>query len=732
MRETGGEAQSGQPAAAAQAGSRPDTLLAALGRVAELHGRRFSPAAAVQGLPLRNGRLSIDLFDRAAQRFGFDTRIVRRKPSTVPGVVCPFVVIFRTGDAGLVSEIRRAAGIAIVEVPGTGGPRRVPLDELDIEALDVAIYIADRTLLPASSRRPARSGLPAGHWLWGEIGRFLPNWTHVALTTLIVNLLGLALPLFVMNVYNRVIPYGSFPTLWALASGVLLALGFDFLLRIVRAAVIDNAGRRIDMKVSSRLFEQALDANMASRPGRAGEFANHIREFESVREFFTASSIASAIDLFFIGVFIACLWAIVGKLALAPVVAVPVVVLATLLIQAPLAGAIARSQTASTSRHSVLVESMVGIEAVKATAAEGTFQRRWEEAVAGAVRAGTATRFWASLAMHFTLFVQQATSVAILVWGAYLVAAGDISIGALIAANLLAGRVLAPLAGISMTLARANNSRAALKPLDALMALAGDHADPGAGAGTIGRGAIDLRGVDFSYRGQPAKALDGVSLAVKPGERVGIIGRVASGKSTLGKLIAGLYRPDGGALILDGSDIRQYWMADVRRAVAYVGQEPELFSGSLRDNILLGRKEDAAAFDAAAAASGVAAFAAAHPAGYALQVGERGQALSGGQRQSVAIARALIADPVILFLDEPSSAMDTMTETAFIEAFGKWLTPEKTLLVATHRSSLLALVERLVVLDKGRVVADGPKADVLRKLARGKAVGGRQGGTGHV
>lgn len=740
MRDGGASANSRSPAAVGGAGGqakpRQDTLLAALARIAELHGRRFSAAAAVQGLPLRDGRLTIDLFDRAAQRLGFDTRIVRRKPSTVPGVVCPFIAIYRTGDAGVVSGLDRRAGRATVEIPGAGGPRRVTLGALDQDALDVAIYVADRKLQSANGRRAAPSGATGGHWLWGEIGRFLPTWTHVAITTLLVNLLGLALPLFVMNVYNRVIPYGAFPTLWALAIGVALALGFDFLLRMVRAAVIDNAGRRIDMKVSSRLYEQALDANMGNRPGRAGEFANHIREFESVREFFTSSSIASAIDLFFIGVFVACLWLVVGRLALVPIAAVPVVVLATLLIQPPLARAIARSMTASTSRHSVLVESMVGIEAVKASAAEGTFQKRWEEAVAGAVRAGTATRFWSSLAMHFTLFAQQVTSVAILAWGAYMVAAGDISIGALIAANLLAGRVLAPLAGIAMTLARANTSFSALKPLNALMALPGDHADPGAGAGVIANGAVELRDVDFAYRGQPARALAGVSLSIRPGERVGIIGRVASGKSTLGKLIAGLYRPDGGALILDGADIRQYWMADVRRAVAYVGQEPELFSGSVRDNILLGRAEDPAVFEACAGASGVAAFVNSHPAGYALQVGERGQSLSGGQRQSVAIARALAGDPVILFLDEPTSAMDTTTEAAFIERFGKWLTPGRTLLVATHRSTMLALVDRLIVLDKGRIVADGPKGEVLRRLAKrqeaaGKA-GKRGGAGGHV
>ena len=494
-------------------------------------------------------------------------------------------------------EKRQRSRKVTVVVPGISAPRKMRLADLDREALDTVIYVADRRQQDAVGADAALLRQMKGHWLWSVVRQFWPTWLHVVMAALLINVLALALPLFTMNVYDRVIPYNSTPTLWALAIGVALAFGFDFLLRMLRAIVIENSGRRIDMRVSAALFEQALDATMASRASRAGEFANHVREFEAVRDFFTSSSIASAIDLLFIGIFIALLWFIVGPLAWVPLIAVPVVLVATLLIQVPLARSVARSQMTKTGRHSILVESMVGIETVKAIAGEGVMQKKWEDAVAGSVRASAATRFWSSLAMYFSIFVQQGVSVVTIIWGVYLVAAGDITIGALIASNILAGRVLAPLGSIAMTLARAQASFAALRQLNLMMKLDRDHKAPPGDGGRIAEGRLEVKDAKFAYPGQQAKALDGVSIRVAPGERVGIVGRVASGKSTLGKILCGLYTCDEGAVIIDGTDTRHCWMADLRSAVAYVGQEPELFSGTLKDNILFGRQDADKAFD---------------------------------------------------------------------------------------------------------------------------------------
>ncbi|MBX3580457.1 MAG: type I secretion system permease/ATPase [Rhizobiaceae bacterium] len=694
-----------------------DPLIGALEYLAIHHGKPFSRSAVLQGLPLTGRSLTLDLFGRAAERLGFESRILNRRPSDVSGLVCPFVVPLKSGDVAIVLEKRHRGRKALVVVPG-GDPKRMRLSDLDREALDTVIYVADRKQQDAVASSSAMTRRMRGHWLWSVVFRLWPTWLYVILAALVINLLGLALPLFVMNVYDRVIPNNSVPTLWALASGVVIALGADFLLRMLRAGVIESSGRRVDMRVSSVLFEQALDASMASRSTRAGEFANHIREFEGVRDFFTSSSIVSVIDLLFIGVFLGLLYVIVGELALVPLFAVPLVLVVTLLIQIPLARSVNAAQLTKTNRHTILVESMVGVETIKAVTGEGVMQKKWEDAVAGSVRASSSLRFWSSLAMYFSLLVQQGVSVILIVWGVYLVAAGNITIGALIASNILAGRVLAPLSGIAMTLARAQTSFSALRQLNLMMKLDRDHKMPPAGGGRIDQGRLELRDVDFSYPGQPRKALDGLSLRISPGERVGVIGRVASGKSTLGKLLCGLYEPAAGAVIVDGTDIRHCWMADLRRAVAYVGQEPELFAGTLKENILFGWREDERAFEEAARASGIAVLAQSQPLGYALPVGERGRAISGGQRQAAVIARAILANPRVLFLDEPTSAMDNLTEAAFIRGFRAWLKPDTTLVLATHRVSMLELVDRLIVLENGRVVADGPKDRVLASLQK--------------
>ncbi|MEP9390254.1 type I secretion system permease/ATPase [Mesorhizobium sp. KR9-304] len=699
-----------------------DPLLAALEYLAGHHDRPFSAAAVLQGLPLQGGLLTLDLFARGAERLGFEAKIVDRRPSEVSGLVCPFIVPLKSGDVAIVLEKRHRSRRASVIVPGVSDVKKMRLSELDRMGTDIVIYVADRRQQEAVASDAAMMRRMKGHWLWSVVWRLWPTWNYVVLAALVINLLGLALPLFVMNVYDRVIPNNSVATLWALAAGVAIALGADFVLRMLRAGVIENSGRRVDMKVSAALFEQALDATMASRAARAGEFANHIREFEQVRDFFTSSSIVSVIDLLFIGVFLGLLYMIVGELALVPLIAVPVVLAATLLIQIPLSRSVNAAQLTKTSRHTILVESMVSIETVKAVAGESVLQKRWEDAVAGSVRASSSMRFWSSLAMYFTMLVQQGVSVVLIVWGVYLVGAGSITIGALIASNILAGRVLAPLGSIAMTLARAQTSFSALRQLNQMMRLDRDHKAPPSGGGRIDQGRLEIRDLEFAYRGQQAKALDGLSLRIAPGERVGIVGRVASGKSTLGKLLCGLYTADNGAVIIDGTDVRHCWMADLRKAVAYVGQEPELFAGTLRENILFGKQGDDKAFEEAARASGIASLAQSHPLGYALPVGERGRAISGGQRQAVAIARALLGKPRVLFLDEPTSAMDNLTEAAFIRSFRNWLKPDVTLILSTHRVSMLELVDRLVVLENGRVAADGPKDKVLASLLKRKLV----------
>jgi ATP-binding cassette subfamily C protein LapB len=693
-----------------------NSLLEAMEWIAVHHGRRFSRDVALGGLPLGNGLMTIAHVERAFDNIGLSARIVEKSPVEVPLIVCPFLVFFEGGDVGIVTGRRGKRGKFQLVLAGHKGTKRMSASDLQQQCLGFVVYVSPSNDI--FSQEENMQEFAKGHWLWSTIRRFWGAWTQVVLVAFFVNILGLALPLFVMNVYDRVIPYNGIPTLWALAAGVILAIVFDFILRLLRATVIDNAGRRIDMKVSADVFSHVLDMKMSERRSSAGDVASSVREFESVRDFFTSASLTSAIDLLFIGVFLGVLWIIVGPLVLVPLLAVPVVLAVTLIIQIPMNRSVVKGLVSSNNRHSVLVESLVGVETIKAASAEGPFQKRWDAAVADTVRTTSKTRFWSSLVIFFSMSVQQFVSVIVIVWGVYLVASGDISVGALIASNILAGRVLAPLGGIAMTLSRLQQSVNALGNLNRIMNTDRDHGSPGAHTGEVESGRLEFRNAGFHYPGSENTVLQQISTRISPGERVGIIGRVGSGKSSLGKLLCGLYDTTSGAILLDDVDIKHRQMADLRKTVYYVPQEADLFTGSIRNNVCFNGPVDSALFDKACQVAGVAAFVQQEPLGYEMQVGERGRNLSGGQRQAVTLARSLVNNPQILFLDEPTASMDTTTEASFVREMAQFKDEVSTLIIATHRSSLLELVDRIIVLDQGRIVGDGPKEKILNSLSR--------------
>jgi len=692
-----------------------DILLLSLKYFCARHNLPYSKPRALNGIPSENRILNANNYARAAQNLGLLAKAVKTKPSSVSKMVFPFLVFFREGSIGIVESRsdKNQFDILISNRQGNWDKRSVSPEQLDKHATDTVFYVTQLANSTAFSLDAKKS---EKHWFWSKVRRFWPSWSYAVLATFVLNLLGLALPLFVMNVYDRVIPNNSISTLWALAIGVSVALVFDLVLKILRSAMIDNSSKRIDLGVSAEVFEHALDVKMQQRPGQSGELANHIREFESVREFFSSGAITSLIDLLFIGVFLGFLWFIVGPLVVVPLLAVPIVLIVTMIVQVPLTKAISESQSASGNRHSILVESLVSIETVKSISAEGALQKRWEDSVAVSARAGATTRFWSTLAVYFTMFAQQAVSVLVIVWGVFLVASGDITIGALIAANILAGRILAPLGGISGTLVRAQQSFAALAKLNALMKLDRDNPKQRGHNASIDSGAIEFRDVEFTYPGQLEPTLSGLSFRITPGERIGIIGRVGSGKSTIGKLLGGLYSPASGGVLVDSTDARHLNMSDIRENIVYVGQETELFTGSLRENVLIAKPEHEDRLKSCLIGAGVAAFASRHPLGLEMPVGERGKSLSGGQRQSVGIARAMLAAPKIMFLDEPTAQMDTLTEATFSRSFSDWLNSDTTLVLATHRNTLLELVDRIIVIEDGKLVADGPKAEILGSL----------------
>lgn len=694
-----------------------DVLLDCLAFVAQRFGRPFSKQSVLAGLPLRDQQLTVDTFERAAERVGLRSRLFKRSISSVSGLVLPAIVLLRSGEACVLIKRHGKRSVSVVFPHLSDKSRKIRVAELENESSGTVIFLT-RVEGADQARADALEGRREGrHWFWSNVWPFWPSWVQIALAAMLINTLALAFPLFVMNVYDRVIPTLSISTLWALAAGVGVALVFDFLLKQMRAVILDNAGRRVDMRVAGLLYEHALDVKMSERQERSGGIANKIREFEAVRDFFTSSSIIAITDLVFIGVFLSVLWLIVGPITFVPLLAVPLVLVVTLVLQFPLARAVRRAQQQGGRRHEVLVDGLVGIETIKAVGGEGIMQRQWEEAVASTARANSSVKLWSSLATYFTGTVQQLVGILVVVWGVFLVSDGTITVGGLIAASILSGRVLAPLGNIVMTMARAQHAFSAMRELTTFMALKRDKGTGIDSGLTVQSGGVEFRDVVFTYPNATQQALQDVSFTIEAGQRVGLVGRVGSGKSSIGRLMIGFYEPDHGSILIDGVDSRRYEIPDLRAAIGFVSQESELISGTIKQNIVLG-SPSASDDDVqrVAEVAGVAAFTATNPLGLNLMVGERGRELSGGQRQAVALARMLLRRPKVLFLDEPSSAMDTTTEARLIDDLANWLTPDQTLIVCSHRMSFLKLVDRLILIDAGKVVAQGPRDDMIAAL----------------
>ncbi|WP_162918910.1 type I secretion system permease/ATPase [Taklimakanibacter deserti] len=687
-----------------------DPLLACLEFVAKLLGTTFSRKGALSGLPLRGPALTVDLLARASAQQGLKCELRKVRLSRIPPVTMPVILLLKAGGACVLASRPGRTTFEIL-MAGGGDPQLVEEKFLRRHYSGVTAFVAvaeGKDFAPVSAN---------ANWFASAVTQAWESWAQILIIAFMVNLLGLAVPIFTMNVFDRVIPNMAFPTLWALALGVVLALVMDSALRQFRAVLLDGAGRRMDMRLSAEIFEHATAMTLSARPGSAGAVASLIRDFDAVREFFTSASIIAVTDLLFIGISVWILWLLIGQIALIPLAAVIVVIAVTMLIQIPLSRATRLTQAQSSRRHAVLVESLMQIESIKAANAEGVVQRKWEEALSAAARANSSSRRWSSFALYFTSTVQQFTSVIILVWGVFLVFEGRISIGALIAANMLAARVLSPLGNIAMTLARGQQAINALKGIAELMKLPRDGSRVQGGGPSVKDGAVEFRHVTFSYPGQASPALNDVTFRIPSGQKVGIVGKMGSGKTTIGRLLAGLYAPTQGAVLVSEADTRSYATAELRAGVAYVPQEPELFTGTVRDNIVLGRPNASQdEIDWAVSMAGLQTLVASHPLGLAMEIGERGKGLSGGQRQAVAIARMILRQPMILFLDEPSSAMDSAAENMLVQMLNQWASGgQRTLIVCSHRTPILNAVDRILVIDDGRLVADGPKADVISR-----------------
>jgi ATP-binding cassette, subfamily C, bacterial LapB len=697
-----------------------DPLMECLVTLTKLQHKPFSPDSLRAGLPLVNNRLTPTLFVRAADRAGLSARIMKRPMEEISSFVLPAVLLLKKNQAAILLKINHKQNKAVVIHPASGmGEKVLRIDKLKRAYTGIAIFVQPQFRF--DDRAPALISSAGRHWFWSVMGDSWRIYRDVLIASMLINIFALASPLFMMNVYDRVVPNNAEETLWVLAIGVSTVYAFDILMRMLRGYFIDIAGKKTDIRVSAAIYERVMGLKMEARPASVGAFANNLREFEAVRDFITSATITTIVDLPFIIFFLVVISLIGGPLVLIPIISIPLIVIYGLLVQKPLRQAAENTHRASAQKNATLIESLSGIETVKFLGAEGPLQSKWEKSVAHIASWGARSRLLSSSTVNFAVAIQQLTTVAVVVSGVYLIIEGELSMGGLIATVILTGRTMAPMGQIANLATRYFQSKTALNSLNEIMKMPVERPE---NTSFLSRpelkGNIEFDSVSFTYPNQENPSLRNVSFKIKEGERVGIIGRIGSGKTTINKLIQGMYHASEGAVRIDGTDLRQIDPADVRRNIGYVPQDITLFYGTVRENITYGAPyvDDKSILHAAKMA-GVTDFVDRHPLGFDMPVGERGETLSGGQRQAVAVARSLLLNPNIMLLDEPSNSMDNTSEE-IVRSNLKTIMEGKTVIIVTHRASLLDLVDRLIIVDSGRLVADGPKQQVLDALRDGR------------
>ena len=707
-----------------------DSLLQSLLWICDSYGVEKSVASFMAGLPSTN-RLSIEQGMRSLEASGFATKLVKRDASIFPNELLPVVVMTKTGGALILKQrIQSDKGL------------RPQFECLDPSTSNQSFMVSEAELLTIQSGhcllvkqlpKPGEAGgedaeEPSGSsWLWKTVWRYRRYYYDSILASILINVLSTLGGLFAIHIYDRVIPLKAYSTLWSLVVGVVMAMLFEAAARHLRDYLLDLAARKSDITLSSALFKQALGLRLEHTPPSSGAFAHQVRQFETVRDFAASASMAVITDLPFALLFIFMIFTVAGPLAVVPLAAIFIVMITAILVQYPMHKLMLETFRDQSAMMGVLIESIEGIETLRVTGASGIMIKRYEELNATTAHSGMRFRIISNIVMTFFNLVQQAQGIIVMVWGTYLIHQGELSTGALVGCMMFAGRAIGPVGQFVQLAMRFQTAKTAMAGLNSLMEMPTER-DPARSylQKTKFNGSIEIQKLSFAYPStgnhKPPIALRDVTLSIEPGERVAFVGKIGSGKSTLLRMIAGLFQTIEGQVKIDGIDIRQIDPVDFRNQIGYVTQDLRLFRGTLRENIFLGRSAATVdAFMEVVALTGLDKIADAHPMGYDMPIGSMGLGLSGGQRQLVALARALVTRPKILLMDEPTSAMDMQTEAMFTKRLED-IVKGRTVIIVTHRPSLLSVVDRIVVMDNQRMVADGEKEKILAMLAGSSAI----------
>ena len=700
---------------------RDDPLLDCLIQITKLHGRPASRTGLISGLPLVMNRLTVELFSRAADRADLTSRVIKRPLGRIFPLQLPAILLLKDKQACVLIDREAGGDTYRIMLPETAmGEKVITRKELEKLYTGYAIFVRPKYRI---EQKPLDDLSPGStkSWFWGTIFKSWRIYRDVLVASFLINAFGLVSAFFVMIVYDRVIPNHAVETLWVLSIGVTVIYFFSVMMRSLRSYFVDEAGNKANLKISSLLLQKVLNLRMEVRPKSIGSFTKNLQEFESIRDFVTSFSITSVIDLPFMALGLFVIWYIGGAVVYLFLIVIAILLIYALLIQIPLKKAVGKTFHASSQKNAILVEGLSGIETVKMLGAESQIQRAWEEAVSYIAKWSSRARFLSGSVNDLSHFMQNAVLVGVIIASVYMIAEGQLTQGGMIALVILTRRVVAPMGQVVSLATRFQRAKEALKTLNDIMDLPVERP---AGKTFLHRvrfdGAIGIRNLTFSYPEQNRNVLNNITLEVRAGEKVGVIGPIGSGKTTLGKLMLGLFEPSSGMVTMDGTDIRQIDPTELRRFIGYVPQDIHLFRGTVRNNVTMGAQDvDDSTIVRAAELAGVDEFVKKHPLGFDLEIGEQGRGLSGGQRQCIVIARAMLLDPPVLVLDEPTSNMDNRTEVRLKKKLTEVI-KDKTLILITHRASLLEMVDRIVVIDNGVVVADGPKDSVLEALKRGQ------------
>ena len=696
-----------------------DPLLMCLTMAAKLLDRPVHMQVLRAGFALDDrGRVPLAAYPDLAHKHGLMAAWSRIKVAEIPAYVFPVLMPLMDGRACVLRGFEGQDAVVLWAHTGMEN-QRIPITQLqalarpEVLALKVAPKRHDQTLAPMHGK--------AFSWFWDTLWRFRHFYVESMIATVVANILTLASVFFTMNVYDRVVPTQAYSSLWTLAIGTSIAIVMEFVMRWLKARLVDLGGKKADLAINATLLREIMSIRLEHRPQSVGIFASSMRDFESLRDFFSSSSLVLLADMPFVLMYLVLIALVAGPLALVPAAVVPILLGIGLYAQKPLMKAMRENMKESGDKQSVLVESVLNLELLKAHNAESYLQRRWEMSNLAGADSYKQIRSLTNWIMGLTTAIQQLVTVVMVVGGVYMIHANQLTLGGLIASVILSGRALSPLAGVMSLASRYQQAVSSLETLDGLIKRPRDRVN---GRNYVVpeniEGRLDAEGLEFAYPGQhKIPVIKKVSMSIPAGQKVAMLGRVGSGKSTLLRLLSGLYVPLAGNIRLDGIDMQQIDPAEVRNRMGYVGQDPQLFMGTLRENLIL---SDSWINDARIAetlkALGIYDIVANHPLGLDMPITEAGGGLSGGQRQLLSIARMMLRNPQLVFMDEPTANMDQNSEARVITVLKQWL-QGRTLLMSTHRPQLLEWVDHIAVIDAGQCVAMGPKQEMIEKLSRG-------------